>query len=245
MVIFFNMIVKRYLTTICSLALVFLSYTLLAPTTKAASPSISFYPNSGIIKDVDEGFTVDVLIDSGEYELTKASAVFNFDPRQIQIREAGKNNSLFEQWPEDESSLDNVNGVVMLTGFTQSGSGELYKTSGDPDVFARIEFDVLTRSTNEEIVLEWEFSGTNELFETVFLTDGSPPQNILNTDGFESEGRPQNAVFRIGELTQTAISNSHLIIIVGGLLILTAGVVITSKPELTRKKYGTVVIYDE
>ncbi len=238
MVVFFKMIVKEKISTIFGVTVILISCLLITPIAKAASPSFSFYPSSGIVKNLDKGFIVDVLLDSGESKLTKSRMVFNFDPRQIQITKASKNNTLFEQWPDDESTLDNKNGVVMLTGFTQSGSGELYQTSGEPDVFARIEFEVITDDKKAQIPLEWEFTGGDDLFQTVLLAQGSPPQNILIT-------RPVNANFTIGELTQTAINPRHIPFIIGGLLILTAGVIITSKPELTRKKYGTVVVYDD
>jgi hypothetical protein len=243
MVIFFNMIVKRYIKTVVVLLFCFSLHLLIVPTVNATSPTLSFYPSSGIIKDPDEGFAVDILIDSGGEELSKVTAAFNFDPEQLQIVEANKNNTLFEQWPEDESSLDNQNGVVMLTGFTQSGSDELYQTVGNPDVFARVEFEVLEDDLDEEILLSWDFGESDPLFETVLIVDGSPPQNILDTASLGS--RPQDAVFRLGELTQTAIDSRYLPFILGGLMILIAGVVISSKPETTRKKFGTVVVYDE
>jgi hypothetical protein len=236
MVIFFNMIVKAQKLLTATFIAISL-FILFASPANAQTPSLSFYPSSGVIKDVDEGFIVDILVDSAGEKLTKARMVFNFDPRQIQIVKASKNNSLFEQWPEDESTLDNENGVVMLTGFTQSGSGELYETIGEPDVIARLQFDVVTDDTDAEIPLEWEFTGSDELFQSVLLEDGSPPQNILET-------RPSDALFRISELTQTAIDPRYIPFIIGGLLILIAGVVISSKPEFTRKKYGTVVVYD-
>lgn len=237
MVIFFNMIVKKVVPKIFVFFLILCTYIFFVPTVNAASPMFSFYPDSGIIKSIDDGFTVDVLVDSDGLSLTEARMVFNFDPRLVQVSKASRNNSLFEQWPEDESTLDNKNGVVMLTGFTQSGSGDLYKTAGDPDVFARIEFEIVTDEINVEIPLEWEYTGSDELFQTVLLAEGSPPQNVLDT-------RPEDATFQIGQLTQTAINPKHIPFIVGGLLILVAGVIITSKPESTRKKYGTVVVYD-
>jgi hypothetical protein len=237
------MIVKRFIKSIVVLLIYFSLYLLIVPTVNAASPTLSFYPSSGIIKDPEEGFAVDILIDSGGQELSKVTAAFNFDPQQLQIVEANKNNSLFEQWPEDESSLDNQNGVVMLTGFTQSGSGELYQTVGDPDVFARVEFEVIEDNLDDEIVLSWDFGESDPLFKTALIVDGSPPQNVLETASLGS--RPQDAVFRLGELTQTAIDSRSIPFILGGFLILIAGVIISSKPEATRKKFGTVVVYDE
>ena len=122
MVIFFNMIVKNIISiSILTILTILIPIT----TVSAASPMFYFYPESGVIKNVDDGFTVDVLIDSAGESLTEARMVFNFDPRLIQVSKASRNNSLFEEWPEDESTLDNENGVVMLTGFTQSGSSDL------------------------------------------------------------------------------------------------------------------------
>jgi hypothetical protein len=231
------MVVKKIVSTIWTLLLIVIFYTLLSPTVQAASSTLTFYPSRGIVKDVEEGFIVDILIDSSNQELSKARMVFTFNPEQIQIVKASRNNSLFQQWPDDESALDNENGLVMLTGFTQSGSGNLYKTSGDPDVLARIEFEVITEDQEAEIPLEWEYTGSDELFQTVLIADGSPPQNVLDT-------RPTDALINIGELTNTAIDPRHIPFIVGGFLILIAGILITSKPEFTRKKYGTVVVYD-
>lgn len=204
---------------------------------KASSPSFAFYPSGGIVKDREEGFTVDIMIDSGEYDITEARMVIKFDPDQIQLTKASRNNSLFEQWPEDESSLDNENGIVMLTGFTQSGSGTLYKTDGDPDLYARLEFEIVTDS-EEDIVLDWEYSGSEDSFKSVIMSDGSPTYNVLTS-------KPSSATYRFEELTQTAIESKHIPFIVGGFLVLVAGIVLTSRPESTRKKYGTVVVYED
>jgi hypothetical protein len=226
--------IKHFLTTIF-----FFLVFIFSPISNifASSPSFSFYPQSGVVKKVDEGFIVDVLIDSGDNSLTKAMFTFNFDPRVLQLRKASRNNTLFEQWPEDESSLDNDNGIVMLTGFTQSGSSTLYKTEGEPDLFARLEFDVISSQKDQVIDLEWEYSGSDQLFQTVLVADGSPPQNVLME-------RPSDARFRIGQVPQTAIESRHIPFIVGGFLILLAGLVITSRPDALRKKYGTVVMYE-
>ena len=65
----------------------------------------------------------------------------------------------------------------MLTGFTQSGSSELYNSNGDADVMARLEFEVNLKV--KEVLLSFEYSGEDELFSTVLVKDGSPPQNVL------------------------------------------------------------------
>lgn len=258
MVIFLNMVVKTVLKTVGVFVLVFLSYILLIPKGKAASPTFYFNPSTGVVKDVSKGFTVDILIDSGGEELLGARMTFVFDPRKIQMKKASRNNSLFDQWPEDESTLDNENGVVMLTGFTQSGADELYSTTGDPDVFARIEFEVVAPDIDTNARLEWEYNGEYELFKTGLLVDGSPPQNILNA-------APTDAIFNLNDgsqdngdgdddgdgsdgddgTPQTAVDMSSIPFIVGGFLIFSAGVVITSKPSATRKKFGTVAVYDD
>ena len=235
MVIFFNMLVKKNIAKLPIIIIAVLIPLFCSSAVSAASPSLSFYPSSGIIKNQDDGFTVDVLVDSAGEELNQARITFTFNPRQIQIKKASRNNSLFSQWPEDESTLDNTNGVVMLTGFTQSGSGDLYITSGEPDVLARLEFEIVA-DDDADISLEWEFTGSDSLFKTSLMADGSPPYNVLTI-------RPQDATFRYGELTRTAIESKHIPFIVGGFLILAAGIVITSRPDSTRKKYGTVVVY--
>lgn len=233
MVICHSMKTKYILTTFFALL-----FFLLCPLSiYASSPSLSFHPSSGIVKNVDDGFTVDVLIDSDGEEVVKAMFTFNFDPRVLQLRKASRNNSLFSQWPDDESSLDNENGVVMLTGFTQSGSSTLYTTEGDADLLARLEFDVVSNDKNQQIELSWEYNGSDELFQTVLLADGSPPQNVLLS-------RPVDANYRIGQVPQTAIDSRHTPFIIGGVLILLAGLVITSRPDALRKRYGTVVMYE-
>ncbi|KKP44369.1 MAG: hypothetical protein UR36_C0018G0034 [candidate division WS6 bacterium GW2011_GWF1_33_233] len=126
----------------------------------ALEPSFSFYPSSGVVEDINEGFTVDVLIDSAGQSVSKARVTIKYDPNVIQLRKALRNNSLFEQWPIDESSTDNTNGVVMLTGYTPSDSSkDEYITSVVPDVFTRLEFDIKDLSA-KSITLDFEYSFT-------------------------------------------------------------------------------------
>ncbi len=237
MVIFSNMIVKKDFIKLFIVFSIVVCPMLFSPVVKASSPSFELYPSSGVVKNREEGFIVDVLIDSGEYDLSKARMVISFDPEVLQISKASRNNSLFDQWPDDESTLDNTDGVVMLTGFTQSGSGVLYKTSGDSDLFARLEFEIVTKG-DADISLVWEFTGSDDLFQSVLITDGSPPYNVLTT-------KPMDGAYRFGELTQTALERKHIPFLAGGFLILVAGVIITSKPEITRRKFGTVVVYEK
>ncbi|KKP64427.1 MAG: hypothetical protein UR61_C0046G0001, partial [candidate division WS6 bacterium GW2011_GWE1_34_7] len=139
--------------------ILFLLFALFTSKVHGADASFSFYPSSGIVENVQEGFTVDVLINSGGYELSKARAVIKFDPSVLQLTQASRNNTLFELWPTDQSTTDNGNGIVMLTGYTTSdGVTSFYKTQTSSDVFARLKFDIVDESA-EEILLRFEYSG--------------------------------------------------------------------------------------
>jgi len=206
----------------------------------ASTPSFSFYPSSGIVGDSKEGFTIDVLIDSGSYELSKARAMIKFDPELIQLRKASRNSSLFEQWPDDESSTDNENGVVILTGITQEDNEEeipFYKTETTPDVFFRLEFDVVT-TEKEDIVLSFEYTGEDEDFMSI-LIDSDTTNNVLSIE-------PQSATFSLtGEdIPETGISLSTLGSILGILLILAGGYIRTSSKIFFGKRTGTIVLSD-
>lgn len=224
---------KKIVTSIFLFALV-----LLLPSYVFASPMFELYPQSGIVKDPTKGFTVDILIDSDGEDITQASFTLKFDPDIVQVRSANKNNSLFDQWPEDESSIDNTNGVIVLTGFTQSGVKELYNGDGTKDVFARIDFDVIS-TEKKEIVLEFEYGGVDTIFTTVIMKDGSPPTNILLS-------KPESGVYSYTGKTvpSTGIEPQHLTIVLG-LILISVGVFVTStKSNPLRKKRGTVVLYD-
>jgi len=204
----------------------------------AKEPMLSIYPEGGVVKNVGEGFTIDVLLDSGDYDIAQARFAIKFDPSVVQIRKASRNESLFQQWPDDESSLDNESGLVMLTGFTQSGSAELYSTDGDPDVMARLEFDIVS-DTKEDILFSFEYDGTDSLFKSSILKDGSPPQNVLGS-------RPEAVTFTMSDFkhVETAVDFSTLGIVIG-LILISVGVFVTStKTTVLRKKKGTIVLYD-
>lgn len=145
--------------------------------------TFSLNPDAGTIVE-DESFIIDILIDTEGVEVTKATAVLTFDPALVQIVKAERNSSLFATYPEDNQSTDNENGVLMLTGFSQSGAADPYITTGDPDVFARITFKGVGTG---ELDLLWEYSGFDDPFKTVIMSDGSPPQNTM--DGAPTGGR--------------------------------------------------------
>ena len=203
-------------------------------------PTFKLYPPGGKVLNKDQGFVVDVLINTAEQEIVSANFSLLFDPKILQVKKAERNNSLFSQFPDDQTSIDNKNGVVYLTGFTQSGTGTLYKTQGDPDVFARITFQVLEVG---ETTLDWEY-GDNADFGTGIYVDGSPPQDILRS-------KPLPATFTIGDEVlspsnlNTGFSVDEYIIATGAVLLLFGGFMVFSKPRNFKKKSGTVVIYDE
>ncbi len=217
--------------------LLFLLLTLSIHKVYASDATFSFYPSSGIVEDVKEGFTVDILIDSGGYELSKARAVIKFDPSIVQLSKAMKNNALFEEWPLDQSTTDNSKGVVMLTGVTSSSAlVPYYKTATSPDVFARLEFDIVDEGS-DEVVLSFEYSGEDELFQSVLISSGKDTQNVLLS-------QPSSVTFLIDEdvVPSTAIDMNTLGIGIGILLILVGGFVRGSSMNLNRKKRGTIIL---
>jgi hypothetical protein len=225
-----------FLSLLLFLALFFLSAPHLV---SAAEPTFSFLPDGGTVKNKEQGFVVDVLIDTAGEEIVSAKFTVLFDPEVLQIIKAERNNSLFSEFPEDESSIDNSNGVVMLSGFTQSGTGSTYTTGEKPDVLARLTFEVLQEG---ETTLDWEYTGQGDIFDTVMYKDGSPPQNILLT-------KPDAATFVIGEnvveIPETGLSLDKYILATGAVLLLFGGFMVFTRPSNFRKGSGTIVMYDD
>lgn len=201
----------------------------------AQSPTFSFYPPNGVISDVEKGFILDVLIDSGSYNISKAKAVIKFDPKVVQLTKALRNESLFEEWPFDQQSTDNLEGIVMITGITQSQGSALYSTQGDPDVLARLEFDVIT-SEKQDVVFEILYTGGNEQLSSIIL-DSVSSENVLRSN-------PPTAVYSLDveEVPETGIDMNTLGIIMGVFLILIGGYIRGSKVEIFSKRRGTVVL---
>ncbi len=234
MLIFNIVLVKKYLK-ILSFIFFFTGIVFVTPSF-ATEPSFSIYPAGGIVTNKEEGFTVDVMIDSGGEELISARFVITFDPQYLQLTKTEKNNSLFTQWPEDEASVDNTNGIAMLTGFSQSGADELYITEEEPDIMARLTFKVLQLG---QTAIDWEFTGDDSTFSSVMLIDGSPPQNILLN-------KPTSVTFTVQEeIVDTAIEWNKYILVGGLILILFGGLMMFSKPINFSKKSGTVIVYDK
>jgi len=234
MLIFNTVIVKKYIKTII-LTLILVGFVFVSPTKAASEPTFSLYPTGGVVTNKANGFTVDVMIDSGGEALTSARFVITYDPAYIKVKKAEKNNALFAQWPDDETSIDNTNGVVMLTGFSQSGTDTLYKTKSTPEVMARLSFEVIKLG---KTTLDWEFSGSDDSFKSVMLTDGSPPQNVL-------KAKPVSATFTIQkEIAKTAMPWNRYVLVGGLVFILFGAFMMFSRPKGFGKK-GTVVIYEE
>jgi hypothetical protein len=206
----------------------------------ASSHTFSFYPSSGVIENAQEGFTVDVLIDSGSYELNMARARIKFNPKVVKLVKASRNSSLFQQWPLEQSSTDNSNGVVILTGITDKDNEEgvpFYKTDTSPDVFCRLEFDVIAPK-NEDIVISFEYTGKDQDLMSV-LIDSNTQSNVLTI-------KPQSASFSLNsqDIPQTGISPSAMGAIVGILLILVGGYIRSNGSTYYRKRTGTIVLSD-
>ena len=201
--------------------------------TYAVGPTFSFYPQGGIVANKEEGFTVDVLIDSGTEDISKARMTITFDPEIVQLTKAMRNETLFEEWPEDESTTDNENGIIMLTGVTHLGSTfGYYNSSDEPDVFARLEFNIINPEA-EDIVFDFEFNGSDELFQTVIINETS---NVLLS-------KPESATFSLSEksIPETALNLNLIGPILGLLLILIGGFVRKSPGHYKLKKKRTVV----
>lgn len=156
---------------------------------QAQDASFSIRPEEGYVKG-DSEFIMDILINSGGQELTLARAVIVFDPEMVEITKVEKYDALFCNWPEENQSIDQENGVISIMGQCQSGADNLYSTSGEPDVYARISF--LAESIGD-VTFDWEWSGENQEFKSVLMQDGSPPQNILDS-------KPNSVTYEILEV---------------------------------------------
>jgi len=233
MIILSKMRVKKILTII----FIFLFFFFSTSAIFAAEPSFSFFPAGGLVTDKSKGFSVDILIDTAGEKAMSAKFVVLFDPTVLRLTKAERNSTLFSQWVEGESTLDNDNGVVMLGGFTQSGTGTPYATTGKPDVIARLTFEVLREKVT---YLDWEYKTNNGVFDTQIMKDGSPPINILTT-------KPSAVAFQIGDATlkpdvNTGIFDSKYLIVAGAVLLLFGGFMIFTRPNFYRRGKGTVIV---
>ncbi|WKZ30980.1 MAG: hypothetical protein QY318_03995 [Candidatus Dojkabacteria bacterium] len=219
-----------------------------APTQASGSATFSITPSNGYVVEGQQ-FSIDVLIDTAGTEVVQARAVITFDPTRVRLTNAGRNNSLFAQYPTDGQTTDNTNGVVMVTGFSQAGVDDLYATDGAPDVFVRLTFEALREGS---VTFDWEYNGSDQPFKSVIMSHGSPPQNILNS-------KPAAVTFTIQdsgvvpeepEVPDTAVRD-YLPLYIGGLTLVGAmliffggSMVVKASENVSSTKKRTVVDYD-
>lgn len=230
--------IKKAFTFLLFFTLLLIPFAL--PASAQAAGRFILNPKSGDLK-VGQTFTQDIFIDSGDDNISLARAVITFDPTLIQVTTANRNNSLFQQFPDAEQTIDNDNGVIMMSGFTQSGSGTLYSTTGQPDLFGRFTFRVIKAGP---LKFDWEFSGQDQPFKSVMMADGSPPSNVLTS-------KPDPASYSIPTLGTTTpgtgIDNWTMIIfgigIIIGALMIWAGASVLGK-NFRNKRRKTQVLYN-
>ena len=191
---------------------------------------------------------VDVLVDTKGQEVVLVRASLSFDPELVEIKNVERNEDLFCDWPANEQVMNNEQGIVVVTGFCQSGGIEpLYATVGEADVFARLEFVALN---DGDLRLEWEYSGFDEPMKSVIMIDGSPPQNILSFDeeelfydyiitDLEEPKMPDTNIPALENISSTFILGSSVF-----LLAFLANVLLDPKRRYF-KKSRTVVVYDD
>jgi hypothetical protein len=243
-----NRITKTLKTFIFAIVLGLFS----AGITFAAEPMFTVTPSSGYVT-VGKTYTIDIKIDSAGEKLTLARAVFVFNPLMVKIVKAEKNASIFCTWPEDQQTIDNKNGVVMVTAFCQSGADDLYLTEGGADVFTRITFTPLKAGS---IVMNWEWTGEDQEFKSVMMIDGSPTENVLlnspldfkytavtTSDGGGNNGggtTPNTGVLDMQPYVVSSIILVSIALIFGGSYLL-----LLANKKLLHKKFKTLVVYEE
>ncbi len=208
----------------------------------ASNPSFSLYPSSGIVVDAKKGFSVDIRLDTDGEKASSARFTVLFDPRYLKLIKAERNTSLFDQWPEDETSIDNDNGVVMLTGFTQSADeSDAYITEGEFDVIARLTFEAIKEGTT---TIDWEYDTNNGIFDTYIMRDGSPPINMLMSkpSGGKYIMGSGGAVLDPGTINTAVEFDWRYVVVTGVVMLLFGGFMIFTRPEMYRRRKGTVVI---
>ncbi len=211
----------------------------------AAAPEYSIRPSNGKVQ-INKNFTIDLLIDSNNNDVSYARATLEFDPTILQVVSAKRNASLFCDYPEAEQSVDNTGGLLMVTGFCQSGVDEPYRTSGSADVFARVVFKAISIG---DAKISWNWSGEDVPFESVIMKDGSPPRNLLIS-------KPGNVTFDVvrnlssgsnnpptsGETPSTGLGLSFGLL-AGGFVLVSLGFAYVKLSERQlRSKLKTVVL---
>jgi hypothetical protein len=136
----------------------------------AASPRIYLYPQTGYAL-LGENFTADIMLDTRGSDTTKVKAVIEFDPELVEVTEA-KHGDIFCQYPEDEYTVDNQEGWIVLTGFCLD---PIYRTSSEAELFGRFTFRPRKEGTVDmDFITE---NGTDDNY-TLAMDTSSPPQVI-------------------------------------------------------------------
>lgn len=208
---------------------------------KLYAATYTITPTSGFVK-VGDSFVVDIKIDSEGEKSNLARAVLTFDPSLVQLTKAERNNSLYTTFQADQQTTDNTNGVVMITGFTQSGNGTLYKTASTPDLFARLTFKAIKSGT---VKFEWEYTGSDSPFKSVIMIDGSPAQNKLtikpSSVAFTIQGSGGTTSGGTGTTPVTGVS-SNIAFYLSAVAIIGAGLIFSGGGVLynaSRKVFNT------
>jgi LPXTG-motif cell wall-anchored protein len=215
---------------------------------RASDAAFTVTPETGYVK-VGENFTIDILIDSDGDDIALARAVLTMDPAKVKIIKAEKNAAIFCNWPDDEQTIDNANGVIMVTAFCQSGADDLYNTVGEPDVFTRLTFQALKPGALD---FEWQWTGEDVAFKSVIMKDGSPTQNVLTSqpEDFEfiatkvlnsgSQGTPNTGEFGNEPYVVAGIVFLSSALIFGG-----SYLILFANRKKINNSFKTLVIYDE
>ncbi len=214
----------------------------------ATNAELKIYPESGSAQKGDE-FSLDVLVDTKGQEVVLVRAALKFDSNLVEVTEVEKSEVLFCDWPADEQLIDNSEGIVVVTGFCQSGTEEdLYSTVGDADVFARLTFNTLNQG---QLNLQWEYSGADQPNKSVIMSDGSPPQNILvdpnsttdnniyTIEGPEEPKMPDTNISALGNISSTFLLGGSIF-----MLAFVANILLDPKRRYFRKS-RTIVVYDD
>jgi hypothetical protein len=244
-----KVIKKLLITTIFTTSLITLTTFSQLNKIYAASPSFSVSPASGYVK-VGTDFVFDIKVDSAGNTLSLARAVLTYDPTMVKIIKAEKNSAIFCSWPQDQQTVDNVNGVLMVTAFCQSGNSGVYKTVGEADVLARVTMRALKAGS---VDFKWQWTGEDQAFKSVLIEDGSPPQNLLSpapmsfkfiaaviTTPTTPPTTPKTGIFETETYIIAGIVFGAALLIFGGTTLL----LMTNKRMINRK-FKTLVIYED
>jgi hypothetical protein len=193
------------------------------------------HPSTGYAL-LGENFTVDIMLDTKGQETTTTKAVIKFDPDTIEVTEA-QHGDLYCQYPEDEYTVDNQEGWIVLTGFCLD---PYYSTASEAELFGRFTFQPIKEGETE---LKFITENSSQEDKTLAKDTGSPPQTIsLTTEGAQyaivSEGQPGDGDGDgdgDSDLPGVGIFDRTWVWLGGGLMGI-AGAIIVSSPIIKKLK---------